>query len=358
MAQQATAVTDPRPPEDARTGQPPDAERARRARRRVTVELGVALAVAAVLPLTRFVDATTPWWLPAVQALSAVPLPPALFVLVLAALSRRPRLAMTAGLVALLHMPPLVGWWTVGDHVAGPGASDPLVVMAANLQYGTGDADAVVAAAEEHDVDVLILLEATRAAARAFTARGIDDRLPHGQIAPREDAGGLMVFSRFPLTTDDVPTVPRQLYTTRAFRVRAAADVVVLAAHPVPPLGRQVDVWHREVAALAQWADRVPDGTPVVVAGDFNAGHPHPVFRRFHAAGLRDAHREIGHGPALTWPSSRIGSLPIPRFADLDHVLMRGLDVADAGTAAVPGSDHDAVWAALVPQTSSPRPRG
>lgn len=34
----------------------------------------------------------------------------------------------------------------------------------------------------------------------------------------------------------------------------------------------------------------------------------------------------------------------------LDHVLFRGMDVADAGTVRVPRSDHDGVWAALVPR--------
>lgn len=68
------------------------------------------------------------------------------------------------------------------------------------------------------------------------------------------------------------------------------------------------------------------------------------------AAGLHDAHREIGRGPVATWPRSGRWGVPIIQLLQLDHVLSRGFGIAGAGTVITPGSDHDAVWAQLVPQ--------
>lgn len=81
---------------------------------------------------------------------------------------------------------------------------------------------------------------------------------------------------------------------------------------------------------------RAPQGDVLVMAA-----------RRLLAAGVRDAQRELGRGRRRTWPDR---ALPfVPPFVDLDHVLIRGLDVAAFDTFAVPGTDHYAVSAALVP---------
>jgi endonuclease/exonuclease/phosphatase family metal-dependent hydrolase len=37
----------------------------------------------------------------------------------------------------------------------------------------------------------------------------------------------------------------------------------------------------------------------------------------------------------------------MPPFVQLDHVLVRGFDVVDAGTTAIGNTDHAAVWATL-----------
>ena len=78
------------------------------------------------------------------------------------------------------------------------------------------------------------------------------------------------------------------------------------------------------------------------MAGDFNSSQTHPGFRKV-ADRMTDAHRAAGQGWVRTWP---IGSR-VPPFIQLDHVLMRGLEVVDAGTVTIADTDHRAIWARL-----------
>jgi endonuclease/exonuclease/phosphatase (EEP) superfamily protein YafD len=59
--------------------------------------------------------------------------------------------------------------------------------------------------------------------------------------------------------------------------------------------------------------------------------------------GLLDAHRATGGGWVRTWPQGR----RIPRFVQLDHILVRGFSAVEAGVAPVRGTDHAAVWATV-----------
>lgn len=254
---------------------------------------------------------------------------------------------MAAGSVAVAQLATLAPWWIPGDRVVAGDRGD-LVVMATNLQYGRGAADAVVAAVRERQVDVLAVSEVTPRARDALVAAGITGALPHVVDQARAGAGGGMLLSRHPLRVDGVPAVPPSMFATPAAAVDApGGEVVIAAAHPVPPWPGDTELWHAELAALASWATRVGAHVPVVVAGDLNATAAHPVLRRFTDAGLRDAHRELGRGPVATWPRAARTGIAVPPVLHLDHILSRGLGVADAGTVTIPGSDHDAVWASL-----------
>jgi endonuclease/exonuclease/phosphatase family metal-dependent hydrolase len=119
-------------------------------------------------------------------------------------------------------------------------------------------------------------------------------------------------------------------------------------AHPMPPLPGQVDLWHRELAALREAATADP-GTPLVLAGDFNASQDHAAFRRILDTGLRDASRLDGADRTATWPALTAPTLGV----QIDHVLVsedfgarrtRILDLAD--------TDHRAVVTDLTLHTT------
>jgi endonuclease/exonuclease/phosphatase (EEP) superfamily protein YafD len=119
--------------------------------------------------------------------------------------------------------------------------------------------------------------------------------------------------------------------------------IAVRGVHPDHPASSAtVHRWRATLHGLATWA-RSTSG-PLVVAGDLNASVDHPGMREVLATGLRDAHEVAGAGRPPTWPHGQ----PFPPFVHLDHVLVRGLDVASADEVRISGSDHDAVVARLV----------
>jgi endonuclease/exonuclease/phosphatase (EEP) superfamily protein YafD len=343
-----------------------DTARSARAQRRVTIELTAALVLMALAVALRWIDSTTPSVVPVLQAVGGT-VGPAVFIGVLAALTRRWRVTAAAGVLVIAQVAIGLPWWLPGDH-ATTAAGDPLVVMAANVQYGRADPAALIAAVRTHDVDVLTVSEGTGSFRDDLADRGLTEQLPHvvdrsyedcapawtaagdGSVSGCVTAAGSLIYSRHPLVDGHVSTPPDTMFEAPVATIAApGGEVVVLAAHPVPPVGRASDWWRAELATLVEWADDIPRGVPLVIAGDLNASDAHPALRRVADAGLYDAHREIGDGPVATWPRSGLAGVPMVPLFHLDHVLARDLDVADAGTMPLPGSDHDAVWAALVP---------
>ena len=316
----------------------------------VTALAVLVVALLAVLSALRWIDTPTPTWLPTLQALVPAALPPALVVLLVAARTRRRVIAVAAGAVAAVHLVLGAPWWIPGEHVADEEGGDPLVVVASNVQFGFSfpDIQLLVDEVRTRDADVLLLIEAAPGTEEVARAAGIGRHLPHAMGVPRPDAGGAFIFSRYPLTTDGVPELPVTRYALPTAVVRAPqGDVMVMAVHTVAPLAADAVVWHRELTSLASWAAVAPTSRPLVLAGDFNASSDHPAFRRFAAAGLYDAQREVGRGRRRTWPE-RAGPL-VPPFVDLDHILLRGMDVGGFDRFPVPGTDHYAVSAELVP---------
>jgi len=120
-------------------------------------------------------------------------------------------------------------------------------------------------------------------------------------------------------------------------------EVLLRAAHPLAPL--YAPTWHAELGDLTRWAvgARRTQDLPVVLAGDLNASEDHPAFRRLTEV-LTDAHRERGEGWVRSWP---LGASFLPPFCQIDHVLVHGLGVVEAGRVVLPGTDHAAVWSRL-----------
>ncbi len=225
---------------------------------------------------------------------------------------------------------------------AEPGASDEtLTVVAANVEYSQGDPAAVADLVRDVDADVLVLLEVDQPYLQRLRGAGVADELPHGWQRPvAGGAGGTTILTRspheeetrWPDPTDyrfDMPVVRLDL---------GGREVVVRAAHPVPPAPIPGPTWRAELRSLDAWVDRVPADTALVLAGDLNSARVHPAFRE-----VADGFTVSPGVASRTWPEEGW----LPRFVGIDHVLARGLAPVESGSAAVPGSDHRAVWARL-----------
>lgn len=296
---------------------------------------------AAVLTALRWVDVAGP--IPMLQAgivlvgLSLVPL------LVLALALGAWRLAGATVALGVVHVALAVPWWV--DSSVPPGEDD-VVVAAANLEFGQGSVDDLAALAGEHDVDVLLLSEATPDTVAALDDSVLPDLLPHRTGSARWDAGGTLVLTREP---HDARTITEgfgfdQVVVEVDIEV-GEGPLTVVGAHTFPPVGLTAQAWRSELEGLGGLLHGIPDG-PLVVAGDLNTSTGHPALRELLAEhDLAHAHRVAGEGWVRTWPRE----LPLPGFVQIDHVLVRGLDVVEAGAWEILGSDHLAVWARLSP---------
>lgn len=311
----------------------------------LTVLLWASLVVAVPLVGVRWVDSSVVSPLPVLQSVGPLAGVLVLLLVVSAALTRRWRFTVAAA--ALLAVCVTTAVPSVIPHTVPPGRDD-FVVMSANLEYGGADATSLVAAAREHRVDVLVLIEITPAAAERLTIAGLDTLLPESVGRPSPGAAGTIIRSRIPMISvkPGLDGVSSPAYDEPVVSIhRDTGDLVLCAVHLQPPGLSGSLSWRSSLIDLQAWRERQPADPPLVLAGDFNSSWGHPGFRQV-AETMTDAHHAAGQGWVRTWPQ---GGRLIRPFIQLDHVLVRGLGVVDAGVVHLPSTDHAAVWARLSP---------
>lgn len=277
-----------------------------------------------------------------VQSLSPLAAPMALIGLCGALLPGRSaaRRAMAALclLVLTVHAAIWLPWLT--DDTPGPGRR--LTVMTASLIHGRADTVRISQELRAAGVDVLVLTEVRNAAEANLRAAGIYRQLPHA-VPGTPSGAGTVIRSRLPLTP--LPSAAGTSPRNPAATLHWGQEVTFRAVHPVPPVRTRVRQWRTTLHSLTVWSQNTRG--PVIMAGDFNASVDHPGMRELLQTGLRDAHEVAGAGRPPTWPSGR----SVPPFVHIDHVLVRGVDVASAEEVPIPGTDHIAVLAHLVAPT-------
>ncbi|GAB49861.1 hypothetical protein MOPEL_135_00990 [Mobilicoccus pelagius NBRC 104925] len=294
-------------------------------------------------------------WLAQLQA--AAPLLGVLGILlaVVAGFRRRFVPALVTLVASLVTIVPVLT--TPLDDV--PHGSRTLSVLSVNTYIGEADPARIIAEVDTRDVDVLVLPEMTDAFWQRLTAHGLRERLPH--VTGRAGRGsGMVIATRQPATCVDLPpgmtcgrvepdrSAPGGV--SRDAEGRPAFDQIVVdlpdgtrvkGVHLWSPRLSPTSRWRENQEEMARWIAAQPADRRLVLAGDFNAGRSHPVFRGY-GAGLDDSPRG-GLPWTRTWP--RWG--PIPPFVQIDHVLARGWRASESQTVSVPGSDHLGVWTLL-----------
>lgn len=291
-----------------------------------------------VLAATPWVDRIEPTWLPPVQALGRAWIAAAVLGLVLSVLTRA-WLAFGTNLVVIAVA--LVTILNVSNRPSCDAGEARLAVMTLNASYGEADVTQLAEAVERHDVDVLVVTEATEAMVAELTATEAGARFTHrsGQTVESRSPEGTVVLSRLPATRVPVPPGEAVAFQQPAMSIDVDGRPVLLrAVHPQPPVPRSLEQWRAALFELGDW-QRSQRGRPLVMAGDFNASAAHAPFRD----AKRGMYDVAGLWPRATWPLDRA----YPPFADIDHVLVRGLSVEDAGTEDIDDTDHRAVWADL-----------
>lgn len=293
-------------------------------------------------------------WVPELQASAFVGGMVAVFGLALLVRARR-AVALLLAMVLIVVIVPRVG----NVHWFAP---DPSVrVMALNTSFGQASTAELAEAVEKVKPDVLSLSETNPEEIRRVGeatgfiamnqaqpgAGGADGVVllanPDGRLAALARTSLSPTPSLFaPLAEDtgltrfQMPSLWLPSWHSVGSRLGAVDDrqVRIAGTHVVAPLGpTDRQAWDSELEALLGWVETETKVGNVVLMGDFNATRWHPRMRDFSA--LDDC---TGHAAARpTWPTAA----PVLR---LDHILTSG-KCGDAGTVAVDGTDHLAVWA-------------
>ncbi|MFJ9148595.1 endonuclease/exonuclease/phosphatase family protein [Streptomyces sp. NPDC102270] len=297
-----------------------------------------ALLFAAVSPVVGCRLADTDGVTPVPQLLAFLPwlLAPAAAGLALALLTRwwpgTIWAAVVLGLLAWFLAPAPYGKGTEPDGrvIAS------LKVLTSNVEFGRAT-DALVTAVREERPDVVFVQECEYGCS-ATLRRSLEERYPYRRSVEGAGSTGSVVLSRFPLRPaagiqDSTMGMPGAVADVRGHAVR------LQLAHPMPPLPGQLEVWRRELGRLKDFAASV-DGTPTVLAGDFNASQDHAAFRAILDTGLRDAARLAGSGRTPTWPARTAPAIG----AQIDHVLVSGdFSASDARFLDLADTDHRAL---------------
>lgn len=295
----------------------------------------VAIPVLALSASPAF-DLIDPEYFPAIQALGRVWLTAAIILLMLALLARA-WTALAINLVAILAS--LVT--LIGFHGAqcSPG-STTVGVMTLNTMKSGVSATEVMRAIVRYDIDLVMLQEVNEEFVTEVLQSDEDNLLVATTSGPHSEnpAAGSVILSRYPLT--ELPAVG-EVSTFEQPIARIDIDgtsVLTRSVHPYAPVPGQLSDWQAALSELGQW-QLGQRGTPLIMAGDFNASRAHPAYRDA-IRGLTDV---TGRWAVATWPTDRVH----PPFVDIDHIMIRGLVAESSGHLDFVGTDHRAVISQL-----------
>ncbi|MBX2859801.1 MAG: endonuclease/exonuclease/phosphatase family protein [Vampirovibrio sp.] len=215
-----------------------------------------------------------------------------------------------------------------------------LKVLQANVLYVSDKPQAALQLIEETKPDIAALQELTTPVAEILPQ--LTSTYPYQLSFPREDAFGIAVVSRYPLT--DVKITPLgklKLPMLIATVTVKGQPVSLVVAHPIPPTSQSnYEDRNLYLKALGNMIDQEQQN--MVLMGDLNNTPWTPSFHQLlEETGLHDS--QMGFGVQPSWPSDG-PFLQIP----IDHVLVsQGVQIDSRRTVKISGSDHLAVVAEL-----------
>ena len=316
----------------------------------VTTTLSVtALLFAAVAMAFRYQPVTSIPRLVLSVGATFVPLI-ALVGLVAAVLARRKTLMIAGAVLMATTLAIQVAWYYIGNNRHPEmGAHTDVRVLSSNLRYGRADPAEFVGFASAK-ADVITVAELTPEAIERYAAAGINTEFPYSLLKPGPGAGGIGLWSRYPLT-------PLSEARHRAVVIPAARiDVpgvkyppVLASVHIMSPVSddkNTVEDWSAGMAgAKAQLDNFARQAGPgaVIIGGDYNSTPDMRQFRDLLTNGYSDAVQQLGSGFAPTFKADH----PLPPLITIDHILTRNAAATTIETVKITGSDHRSLLATV-----------
>jgi endonuclease/exonuclease/phosphatase (EEP) superfamily protein YafD len=198
------------------------------------------------------------------------------------------------------------------------GRAPDLTVWSWNLERGARSPAALIEALRSSTADVIALQELEPDHAGAIEADSVLlGRYPYRELAPDDGYLGIGLLSRYPLSDVERWRDPAGI---SASVDAPEGEVSMINAHPLPgristvlglPVGFDPSVRDADIARVRERVDAaLARSERVLVVGDYNTSPTEPAYDVL-AAGLRDAHVEVGQGPGWTWRPSRLEALPL-----------------------------------------------
>lgn len=311
-----------------------------------TAFAGLALGYAIIAVLLRALPLSN---LPALLAVVSLPYLPmgVLAAILTLVLCRRVLLALAGAAILAVTLAVQVPWY-LGGQTSDTDQHLTIRVLSSNLRYGQAD-PAFFTELAETGADVITVSELTTEAAERFDQSGIGRTFPYSSLIPRPGAGGIGLWSRYPIT--EVPDARREgnLVAARLRVPGLAFEPTLVSVHLMSPIAGDentfVDWNQRITAAKSEFAGYAEAAGPaaVIIAGDFNSTVDMRQFRDLLDVGYQEAVRQTGAGFGPTYsPHPRI-----PPLITIDHVLTRNSTATSIHTVDVPGSDHRALLATV-----------
>ncbi len=293
--------------------------------------LGVVFRIQPVSSMPRLIVAVGATFIPIL----------ALLGLLLAIACRRRILAIIGVLLLIATTVVQMSWYFAASPKHVDRAAD-IRMLASNIRYGRAEPGGFVELASRN-ADVVSVVELTPEAVERFKQAGIETTFPYSYLRPGPGAGGIGIWSRYPLTPVTVPG--HRGAGMPAARIQLPGvqlEPIVAAVHVYSPLAgdqNTIEDWNSSMssakAQLDNFAEEAGPGA-VLVGGDYNATPNMRQFRDLLTNGYRDAVEQTGSGFGPTFKAD----IALPPVITIDHVLTRNAFASTVKTITVQGSDH------------------
>lgn len=160
--------------------------------------------------------------------------------------------------------------------------------------------------------DVIAVSELTAEEVQEFSRVGIEEPFPHSLLKPAPGAGGIGLWSRYPLVTVPPAKHPGSAIASAQVQIpNVRFSPLVASVHITSPVTAEAgsfDRWRNGIADiqtnLGHFAEKAGPAA-VIIAGDFNSTPDVRQIRDLLANGYRDAVEQTGAGFAPTFPSNK-----------------------------------------------------
>ncbi|WP_431237385.1 endonuclease/exonuclease/phosphatase family protein [Mycolicibacterium aichiense] len=203
-----------------------------------------------------------------------------------------------------------IAWYCFG-RTANIDAYQEIRILSSNLRHGNADPAFLVKLAKS-GADVITVSELTSEEIRRLQQAGIDGAFPYSHLLPAPGAGGIGMWSRYPVTVLSEPRHRRvSIPAARVEMPGLRFEPLLASAHVYSPVAGDTNTvaeWRGGMASAKVQLDnfaRTAGPAAVIIGGDYNSTPDMRQFRDLLTNGYRDAVQESGSGFAPTFPSNR-----------------------------------------------------